>query len=106
MSFLATQKAVYFDIALGLALVTDAALARHYRAALMRGIWLLLGWGLPILAYCLAFGGDDPARIAMHLAFGPMEVATTGGDVYANLRGFVWQTLLRNGLLTCSASRA
>ena len=99
LSFLATQKAVYFDVALGLALVVDAALARQYRAGIARGAWLLLGWALPIAAYCIAFGGGDPARIAMHLAFGPIEVATTGGDVYANLRVYVWQTLLRNNLL-------
>ena len=99
LSFLATQKAVYFDVALGLALVFDAALARRYRAGIARGVWLLLGWSLPIAAYCFIFGGGDPARVALHLAFGPVEVATTGGDVYANLRVYVWQTLLRNNLL-------
>lgn len=99
LSFLATQKAVYFDVALGMALVADAALARQYRAGILRGAWLLLGWMLPIIAYCLAFGGSDPGRVAMHLAFGPVEVATTGGAVYSNLRSFVWQTLIRNSLL-------
>jgi hypothetical protein len=99
LSFLATQKAVYFNLALGLALVADAALARRYGEAVKRGAWLVMGWTLPILAYCLAFGGADPLAIAKNLAFGPIEVATTGADAYGSLRVYVRQTLTRNSLL-------
>lgn len=99
LSFLATQKALYFDVALGIALVADAALARRYRDGIVRGLWLVLGWSLPIVAYCVAFGGSDPLPIARNLFFGPVEVATTGGDVYTDLRNYVWQTLQRNALL-------
>ncbi|TGT34736.1 hypothetical protein, partial [Mesorhizobium sp. M8A.F.Ca.ET.167.01.1.1] len=44
LSFLATQKSVYFNVALGLGLVADAALARRYAAGVARGAWLVLGW--------------------------------------------------------------
>jgi len=99
LSFLSTQKAVYFDIALGLALLGDAALARRYVDGIKRGGWLLLGWALPIIAYCLIFGGSNPIPVAMNLAFGPVEVATTGGNPYTGLRNYVEQTLIRNALL-------
>jgi hypothetical protein len=99
LSFLATQKAVYFNVALGLALVGDAALARQYVDAVKRGGWLVLGWALPIVAYCFIFGGSDPVPIAKNLAFGPVEIATTGQDSYNNLRSYVEQTLFRNAVL-------
>lgn len=99
LSFLVTQKALYFDVALGVALIADAALTRRYRAGIVRAALLFLGWSLPVIAYCFIFGGGDPARVAMHLAFGPLEVATTGANAYANLRQYVWQTLARNLIL-------
>ena len=72
LAFLATQKSIYFNVALGLALVTDAALARRFVAVFTRGALLVLGWTLPIAVYCLAFGGSDPAAIAQHLFVGPV----------------------------------
>ena len=99
LSFLATQKAVYFNVALGLALVGDAALARNYADGVKRGAWLVLGWLVPIIVYCLAFGGGDPVPIARNLVFGPVEVATTGANAYGNLRFYVRQTVLRNAVL-------
>ena len=66
---------------------------------MLRGVWLVLGWALPILAYCFVFGGGNPMPVAKNLFFGPVEVATTGADVYLNLRTYVVQTLLRNALL-------
>jgi hypothetical protein len=99
LSFLATQKAVYFNVALGLGLVADAMLARRFGDGLKRGAGLVLGWLLAIVAYCFVFGGMDPVPIAKNLFFGPVEVATKGGEVYTNLRHFVWQTLTRNAVL-------
>ncbi|RWA74942.1 hypothetical protein [Mesorhizobium sp.] len=99
LSFLATQKSVYFNVALGLGLVADAALARRYAAGVARGAWLVLGWTVPIIAYCFIFGGTDPVPIAKNLVFGPIEVATRGGDEYGGLRRFVLQTLARNYVL-------
>lgn len=99
LSFLATQKAVYFNVALGLGLVADAMLARRFGDGLKRGAGLVLGWLLPIIAYCFVFGGLDPVPIAKHLVFGPVEVATTGADPYGDLRVYVEQTLIRNAVL-------
>lgn len=99
LSFLATQKAVYFNGALGLALVIDAVWSRRYLAAVSRGWWLVLGWVAMIAVYCFAFGGTDPLPVLKNLFLGPVEVAVRGGDVYSDLSQYVVQTLMRNGLL-------
>ena len=97
LSFLATQKAVYFDVALGLAFVGDGVLARRYGAGIARGAWLVLGWMISVAAYCLVFGGLDPLPVAKALVFGPAEVASSGiAAEYGGLRQFVWQTVVRN----------
>jgi hypothetical protein len=96
LAFLATQKAIYFNVALGLALVGDAALAKRYGEGIRRGALLVLGWTVPIIAYCLLFGGTNPLPIAHNLFFGPTVIAWRGGDEYGGLRGFVLQTLYRN----------
>lgn len=99
LAFLATQKSVYFNLALGLALIGDAAIGRRYTAGVARGALLVAGWLLPLIAYCYAFGGTDPIPIAKSLIFGPVEVATLGGAEYGGLRGYVLQTLSRNLVL-------
>ncbi|RUT96007.1 hypothetical protein EOD23_31385, partial [Mesorhizobium sp. USDA-HM6] len=99
LSFLATQKALYFNLALGLGLVADAALMRRYASGMARGAWLVLGWTVPIIAYCFIFGGADPIPIARNLVFGPIEIATRGDGDYGGLRRFVFQTLARNYVL-------
>ena len=99
LSFLATQKSVYFNLALGLGLVADAALMRRYAEGIARGAWLVLGWTVPIIAYCFIFGGADPVPVAKSLVFGPVELATRGGDEYGGLRQFLLQTLARNYVL-------
>jgi hypothetical protein len=99
LSFLTSQKAVYFDVALGLALIGDAALARRYADGVARGAWLVFGWLLPVILYCFAFGHSHPIAIAQTLVYGPMEVATEGSSDWGGLRGYVLQTLVRNTLL-------
>lgn len=96
MAFLATQKSIYFNAALGLGLVVDAGWSRHYLAAVLRGCWLFLGWAAALAAYCLVFGGLEPLPLLQNLFFGPVEVAAHGGAVYGNLEGYVLQTLVRN----------
>jgi hypothetical protein len=99
LAFLATQKSLYFNLALGLALVGDALLARRYRQALERGAWLVFGWAAAIAVYCFVFGGTAPLPVLKNLLLGPLEVATHGADAYGNLRQYVVQTLARNSLL-------
>jgi hypothetical protein len=57
----------------------------------------VLGWALAIAAYCLVFGGTAPVPVLKNLLFGPIEVATHGGDVYGGgIRQYVVQTLTLN----------
>lgn len=99
LAFLTTQKAIYFNVALGAALLVDAALARQYLSGVIRGCWLVLGWLVPIVAYCLVFGGLDPVPIAANLFIGPVEITMQGASAYSGLRTFVVQTLARNAPL-------
>jgi len=100
LAFLSTQKAVYFNFALGVALVGDAALDRRFAQGIARGAWLLLGWVVPIVVYCLLLGGRDAAAVAHALFFGPAAVMSPqiAAD-YGGLEQFVVQTLVRNALL-------
>lgn len=108
LSFLATQKAVYFNVALGFGLIADALARSQYRAILPRGAWLVVGWLAPLIIYCLVFGGTEAPAIAANLVFGPVAVAVHGGDAYSDLGRFVVQTLTRNAILylACFAGMA
>jgi hypothetical protein len=99
LAFLCTQKALYFDLALWLALAGDAALRRQFGRAVKRGAGLVLGWLAPVVVYCLAFGGRDPLAVAQNLLLGPTIIAGRGGGDYGGLRQFVVQTLQVNALL-------
>ena len=61
LAFLTTQKSIYFNVALGMGLLVNAFIARQYGAGIKRGAALVLGWIVPIAAYCFIFGGADPA---------------------------------------------
>ncbi|MER8431917.1 ArnT family glycosyltransferase [Mesorhizobium caraganae] len=99
LAFLTTQKSVYFNVALGVSLVADAALMRRYATGAVRGGWLVLGWAVPVIVYCFIFGGGAPVLAAKNLILGPVEIATRGGGDYGGLRQFVVQTLARNAIL-------
>lgn len=97
LAFLTTQKSLYFNLALGLGLVGDAMLARQYKQAANRGVWLVLGWIAAVAAYCFMFGGASPLPVLNNIVFGPVEVATRGGDAYGGtIRNYVTQTLTLN----------
>lgn len=99
LAFLVTQKSAFFNLALGLGLVIDATLRKHFIDAIVRGFYLTAGWLLPAIAYCFIFGGSDPLRIAEGLIFGPVEVAVYSSEAYNGIRVYVLQTLLDNTLL-------
>ncbi|MGZ2411716.1 hypothetical protein ACUXST_001113 [Sphingomonas sp. F9_3S_D5_B_2] len=108
LSFLCTQKALYFDVALGIALVGDAALRRQCGGAVARGAWLVAGWVLPIIAYCFVFGGAHPGAVAENVFIGPTIIAGRGGADYGGLRHYVLASLQQNALiyLFCLAGMA
>jgi hypothetical protein len=100
IAFLTTQKSLYFDVALGIALIGDAAVRRHWLQGAERVAWLLFGWALAVAAYCLLFGGAHAGAVAHNLLFGPAAVTTPRiAAEYGGLRQYVVQTLAQNLLL-------
>lgn len=98
LAFVTTQKAAYFNLGLGVALVAAALTARAPGLALRRGAWLLAGWGAAVAVYALALGGAAPGPVLRALVLGPVEVALHGGDLYPDIRVFLLQTVQRNAL--------
>ena len=96
LSFLATQKGVYFNLALGLGLTVVAFSRQGIAAALVQGVALVAGWLLPVAVYCFAFGGWDALAVFASLFKGPLEVATNGHSFYSGLDKFYLQTFGRN----------
>lgn len=95
-AFLFTQKAVYFNFALGIALVVAFWRWASLGAALTAATALIAGWLGAILVYALLMGGTDALLVLRQIFIGPAELATTGGSLYEGLERFIYQTLLRN----------
>ncbi|MEO0772705.1 MAG: hypothetical protein AAFZ04_05925 [Pseudomonadota bacterium] len=95
-AFLCTQKAIYFNFALGLALVVVMWRGTGLLAGLRTGAVLIAGWLGAIAAYSVLMGGTDALQVARQIFVGPAELATTGGSLYEGLRQFIIQTLMRN----------
>lgn len=98
-AFLTTQKAVYIDLALGLAVVGERLAAGRLRQAFVAGLLLVAGWALAVAAYIgyFALHGTDAVTLARWIFAGPpADNALRGHQVYEDLGYFVWQTLLRN----------
>ena len=108
LAFLATQKAVYFNVSLGLGLTVVMFMQHGLRKFLTSGVTLVLGWSIPVAVYCLAFGGWDAQVILATLFKGPVAVATNGHSYYDDLGQFFLQTAKRNLLpyLLCAAGLA
>ncbi|MEI4487767.1 glycosyltransferase family 39 protein [Frigidibacter sp. MR17.14] len=96
LAFLTTQKSIYFNVALGMALVVDALALRRPASALRRGTLLIGGWLIAVATYVLGFGGMAPLGVLRALFLGPIEVATVAHELYPGIRGFVGQTFVRN----------
>lgn len=99
LAFLTTQKSIYFNVALGMALVGSALIERRIVRALTQGALLVAGWLMAIAAYCLVFGGSDFAAVAKQMFLAPADNAFHGADPYGSLRIYVLQTLTRNAAL-------
>ncbi len=102
LAFLATQKAVYFNLALGLALVGDGFFRRSFKEGVLSGAVLVLGWAVMILAYGLYFAlyGAEFTEVLRQVFFsGAVENAIGGHKAYGGLRWLILQTLIQNTAL-------
>lgn len=97
-AFVTTQKSVYFNFALGTALVIDAICMNSVVRALKRGGLLILGWAFTIVIYSALLGGQAMPQVLEILFLGPAELALNGGSYYKGLEIYVWQTISRNPL--------
>lgn len=85
IAFLTLQKAGYFNLAFGLALVGDGLARRNLKDAFASGAALVLGWGLAVGAYYLFFmaRGADFSGVVGHTLAGPaLQNALTGHQVF------------------------
>jgi hypothetical protein len=103
-SFLATQKAIYFNFALGLALVVDVAFRRCPLRGLTEGAVLVLGWSVALLAYSVVLGGEQADQVLRHLFLGPKQLALEGSDYYTGMHVYILRMVQHNvlpGLICC-----
>ncbi len=98
-AFLCTQKAVYFNGALGLGLVAAFWLHGTLPRAVSAAAALLAGWAVALLSYSLVFGGSNALAVLRQLVFGPANLAMSGGELFSDLDEYIWQTLNRNILI-------
>ena len=98
LAFLTMQKAVYFNLALGLALVGDGLLRRSLKDAIASGAALVAGWALMVFVYCAYFTALGAAfgDVLTQVFTGSTGNALRGHQAYGNLRGYLGQTLSRN----------
>jgi hypothetical protein len=94
-AFLCTQKAVYFVLAFGVALVASRATTAGPRRAIEDGAVYGAAAALAVGAYALWFGGASWANVVSMVFEGPRYIID-GTDAFSGLRGYVWQTLERN----------
>ena len=102
LAFLATQKAVYFNVALGLALLGDGFARRSFKEGVLSGAVLVLGWAVMVIAYGLYFVlyGAEFTEVLRQVFFGPtLKNAMAGHETYGGLRWLILQTLIRNTAL-------
>jgi hypothetical protein len=104
LSFLATQKAIYFNFALGLALVVDVAVRRRPLRGLTEGAVLILGWSIALLAYSIVLSGEQAGQVLRHLFLGPKQLAIEGGAYYTGMHFYILRMVQHNvlpGLICC-----
>ncbi|MGK7346822.1 MAG: ArnT family glycosyltransferase [Candidatus Nitrospinota bacterium M3_3B_026] len=98
LSFLTTQKAVYFNAALGLGLVVERLLRRDYKGAARGAAVYAAGWAAPIIVYAVYFRGLEFFGVIGHIFTAPARLALHGGEYYTNLHEFIYITLTRDFL--------
>ncbi|MCZ6604933.1 MAG: hypothetical protein O7A03_07290 [Alphaproteobacteria bacterium] len=99
LAFLTLQKAVYFNLAVGLALCGQAVFHGPMRRAVSSGALLVAGWAAMVLAYGLVFTlqGGAYSDIMRQVVTGSIGNAIAGHLAYDDgLRGHVLLALVRN----------
>ena len=98
-AFLTTQKALYFNIALGVAILVNDLLSGSFKYAVKKMAILVAGWFTSLLIYCIYFRGIYFYEVFYTVFTGPLNLAIKGGNYYDNLDQFIIHTLIRNNLL-------
>jgi hypothetical protein len=102
MSFLVSQKGVYFGLAAAAALGWDWAVVRRDRAALRAALQFAAGAALPVAAYLAAWSAASSLERVVHATFlASAHIAL--GDLY-EIRHFWFQTGLRNPYFYATAA--
>jgi len=99
VAFLTTQKAVYFNFALGAALIAEASARKAYAEAFKKAAIFTFGWAVTVIAYSAYFRGLDLLVVLNHIFITPVRLAVHGGEDYKNLSEFVSMTLSRNAFV-------
>jgi hypothetical protein len=107
-AFLTGQKAIYYDLAFGVALVGTALTERDLKRAISWGALLVSGWMIALAVYVGAFAlsGAQPSRILETIFFGSAATnAVQGHSVYEALWTFKLQSFMRSAFpyLICLA---
>lgn len=97
-AFLTTQKAVYFNVALGLGIMAEAAARRSYKEVLKNAAVYTTGWAVAVIVYAFYFRGLEMMEVIKHIFMAPAKLAMHGGEYYADISRYIFQTTLRNVL--------
>lgn len=102
LSFLNTQKAAYFVVALALALAvvllseTTVKLTQRLRRSLLFGTWFILGFIVAMMVYAMYFKGINFLEVWTSILTRPFKMAVSGGTLYPKISQYYTQTWERN----------
>jgi hypothetical protein len=96
LGFLCTQKAIFFVLAYGIAVVVCD---RQYRKNITQACIMGAGFCCTVFLYALYFDFSDPARVILIMLYQPVDLVANAGGHYQNLREFIVRTITRNQIL-------
>jgi len=95
-AFLTTQKSIYFNVALGVALVVNEFATRDKKAAIKTALAFTAGWAVAIVVYGFYFKGLQFYDVITRVFLSPKYLLTRGGAHFDYLHIFITQTMARN----------
>lgn len=96
LGFLCTQKAIFFVLAYGMAVI---ACDKQFRKNMMQACVMGAGFCCTIFLYALYFDYSDPVRIIHTMMYQPLDLVANAGGHYQNLKEFSIRTITRNQIL-------